>query len=370
MKQHVRFKNVSGASHARFEEWVRELADKHLEAHLTHLNDDMKQLFAVIEKNRHHDFYRVSLRLHVPRDVLLAREDDYDARLALRHAFEELERRVERYLRRLRRDDAWRRKGRRQQLERLKHEAGTATVAQRRAFGELVRPHLGALEAFVRRELTYLQALGDLVPDEPGVLDVVDETLARAAAQFTTRPTHLNLDDWLRRLAREVLDAQVAAARTAAGEMLSLEHRPPRDTLAPPSDEEIFEFYQPDEVLRVEDLVPAPEGADPEVAAERRELQTRLYRWLGVLPTAWRRALMLHVVDGLPVAAVAAILGASEAEVGDWIARADEFLRTHLVETGVVVAPGAPAGDYLQKAPATAASEEVVALLEAYVAAA
>ena len=47
----------------------------------------------------------------------------------------------------------------------------------------VVRHHLKPLSDFVRREIAYREAIGDLLDGEVHVEDVVDEVLARAAEQ-------------------------------------------------------------------------------------------------------------------------------------------------------------------------------------------
>jgi len=358
MKGHVTYKNISPASHERIEQLIDRMTEKHLERHLSHMQPDMVQLFAIVEKNRHHhDLYRVALRLHVPRTVLVAREDGHDLEVILREAFEELERQVERYLARLRRDDAWRRKERRAELRRLKAglaEEGAPAVA---GFTDLVQSELGMLEQFVRRELTYLQALGDLPPDYPTVEDIVDETLLRALRRRDQRDSEQPVALWLRQIATEVIDEAVDTARANRPELLSLEGRPPRDALAELSEAERLDYWQPDEVLHIEDLVPSPESESPEEQVAQQQLLARIYRRLAGLPTAWRRALMLHRVDGLPVEQVAAVLGTDPATVQGWLAQADAWLRATLRQDGADIPEQGEPGDFIPAAPAVVASE-------------
>src|SRR5205823_3867315 len=78
--------------------------------------------------------------------------------------------------------------------------------------------------------------------------------------------------------------------------------------------EEILDFYEPDEDLKVEDVLPDLSILDPERQAEREELQWCVSTALAGLPEQWRRALDLSV-DGRSRAELARELSLSEPEV-------------------------------------------------------
>lgn len=334
MKQHVRFKNISEPSHAGLRDEVASLAERQLERHLADMQPDLVRLYAIIEKNRHHDVYRVALRLHVPSRILVAREDGYELRGVLQAAFDELERQLERHLEHLRRSHEWRGKERRAELRRLKATLKALPEVERKGFAVWAEPHLGSLTEFVRRELTYHRANGDLPPDEPTVLDIVDETLVRAANAPNQRTGARKPETVLRRITIETLADAIERARRERPDRLSLEARPPADAMALLSEDELFEFYQPDEVLRIEDLVPAPDAEPPEDIIEREETRSYVYRLLARLPVSWRRAWLLHHIDGREIGDVADILDVEPDQAEDWAAQATSFLAAHLDAAG------------------------------------
>jgi RNA polymerase sigma factor (sigma-70 family) len=98
--------------------------------------------------------------------------------------------------------------------------------------------------------------------------------------------------------------------------------------------DEILDFYQPDEDLKVEDIVPDIEVPTPEQIAETRELQRVVRELLGQMPEAWRRALLLHDIRGRTEAEVAKALGRPESDVGRILERAREYLRQKLTDYG------------------------------------
>ena len=337
MHFHARFKNIPEESHARIEQMLRMGFEKQVAPRLKDFRDDLVRLYASLERNRHHEnLYRVKLRLELPRKVLVAREDEYGLEAAIDAAMAELQRQVDRHIHRLRQDDQWRRKGRRRELRRLKAHLGGLPVEERTDFIAEMKRHAPRLERVIRRELAYLRAEGNLGPDWPTVQDVLDETLVRAQRNLPDRPAGMDAWHWLLSRMMQVLEEEVRNwQQERAG--LSLERAPREDALDEAEDmveEEIMEFYQPDEALHLEDMVPDEETADPEALLEHRERAHLLFRLLAHLPVAWRRAVELVQIEGLDASEVARLMGVPEAELRDWLATADAFLRAKLADAG------------------------------------
>ncbi|MDN8618093.1 RNA polymerase sigma factor [Variovorax ginsengisoli] len=116
---------------------------------------------------------------------------------------------------------------------------------------------------------------------------------------------------------------------------------PERQALDEDIDEAVYDYWQPDQVLKLEDAVPI-DAPTPEQAVERKELRRVLGQVLAELPDDWRRAVLLTQADNLPRAKVARQLGISEEGLRRRIEHADAYLRARLSELGV--GPG-EAGD-------------------------
>ncbi|GIX14708.1 MAG: hypothetical protein KatS3mg118_2667 [Paracoccaceae bacterium] len=144
------------------------------------------------------------------------------------------------------------------------------------------------------------------------------------------------------RLAYETIEAEARAARRALpDDAASLEHAPEAPAEEPTeADQEMFEFYQPDDVPVLEDLVADTDAADPEAEALRHEAQLALHRAMAALPALWRRVLTLCDVEERRPEEAAAILGLSEAETARIAVAARDFLRQKLVEAGLADAAG------------------------------
>ncbi len=337
MEIRIRFKNIDPVSHSSVEQRLRALFDERLRPTLEkHFPPASLRLFAIVEKSRHHQhLYRVALRLHLPpRKILVAREDDFDLEVAQRGAVAELERQIRRHLSRMRHEDAWKRKARRAELQRLKGELTTSPPPARRNFLEAVRPQVPRLENVVRRELTYLRATADLAPDYPTVSDVIDETLVRARREWDPSAEADRLFRLLLKHMIDVLAEEVVRYRNSE-EAASLEGVAAADALAETGEDWRLEYWQPDEVLRIEDLIPAQQGTDPEQALENEELHRFLLHALRRLPLRWRRAVTLVQMESLPAEDVAELLATDPKTLRQWLDHADAFLRALLEEAGL-----------------------------------
>ena len=98
--------------------------------------------------------------------------------------------------------------------------------------------------------------------------------------------------------------------------------------------EEILYFYQPDEDLKLEDVVPDLEAASPEERVEDRELRGAIAAALAEMPATWRRALLLRHAEGLGSTELAEALGLRAAEVERILEQARARVRRRVAEAG------------------------------------
>ena len=92
MKRIIELKHVGPRRHVQ--SLLEELIDR-LEEKLGHFSPDAVSLHAVFEENGSHKLYRASLTCHVPGHVVAAHEEQREAGTAIREAFAELERQLE-----------------------------------------------------------------------------------------------------------------------------------------------------------------------------------------------------------------------------------------------------------------------------------
>ena len=121
------------------------------------------------------------------------------------------------------------------------------------------------LYALVKPLLTGYETAGELMPGELTAEDVIDEVVLQAYRQFVQDPDRRRPGDWLERMARERLESEVRRLRTERERSVHIEEDIPE---TPPAEEastlgeEILYFHQPDEDLKLEDVMPAVSPRD------------------------------------------------------------------------------------------------------------
>lgn len=335
MRQHISFHNITEDSRPGLRQRFSRLTEK-LGPLLERFQPDLVHLEGRIEKNPNHQLYRCSLRLKLGNGVLATSEEGHDLPAVMDEVFEELRRRLKKFNDRLRHAHLWKRPQRRGRLAEWLRTApaGVREHEERALYWDLLVTHLDTLYAFVRRELTYLESSGELQPGTLQVGDLVDAVVLRGLQRFRERPGRLAFPHWLFQLAIKVTAEELAATSARAPDALSLYRRVTATRRPDMEEEALYEFWVPDEVLRIEDLVAAPEGASPEEVQARIELQRELHRQLALLPRAWRQAVVLTGTEGLTVAQAAEVLGRREEDLQAMLEHAHAFLRAKLSEAG------------------------------------
>jgi ribosomal subunit interface protein len=358
MKTQISYHNIQPASHQSLEQAINELAQRRVARYLARrIDPDTIELHAHLEKSGHRDYYQVSLQLSVPDATLTSRDEDWDLMVALRKAFDELEREVLRYKGRVKHEAAWRRKERGEVWPRLK-KAVDAQPLSAEAFSGLVNVLLPKLKRYVKREVSALRARGDLDPGYPMPQDIVDEVFARAYRRLAQRPPNLEPLHWLYQITHEVLNDEVRQRPREIARFVSTEAKPvvPRDYSIAEVDQGVYEFWQPEEMLKIEDVTPVS-AQTPEEQVSEEEMRKYFHAALASMPANWRRAIWLTQAEGVPSAKVAEMLHTSEETVKRWIQQADDYLRARLEEGGHKPAEEGKLPSYFVPTPANATPE-------------
>ena len=332
------FRNLDRHGQQRAPEVIEEEV-RQLEPHLARFREDLVRLEVVASQTRGKKRIKVSLRLQLPSGVIAAREEGFEIEPVLRKAFADLRHQVDRHVARLKHEPEYKRPARRRRIGAPLPPARDAAEADRRQlFFELIEDHLDTIDDTVRRELTYLECSGTVPEGYLSVRDLVDATILKGLERFEQRPTEFSIGDWLLKLAFETIEAEAHAARRAVPEDAASINAKPETPAEHPteSDEEMFEFYQPDDVLLLEELIADDGGTDPKTEANRHEIAMALHRAIADLPPVERRVLYRLHLDDATVAETADLLGLSEAEVKEIAEKAGETLRAKLVETGLI----------------------------------
>ncbi len=284
--------------------------------------------------------------MHLPGKKIVSVTASHNDLTPLAHMLAQaLFRQAKKHFDRLSAQDQIKRKARRERLRELKARIDTqpaSVVQQARGIIETLLPKV---EAVAQRELAYLHAAGDLPRDYPTLHDVVDEAIALAESVWTSVPEEEAAYIGLLKHLFAVLDHEVANSRQF-GEFVSLDapvEADAQDVAEAMVEEEIFEFYQPDDTLRLADIIADSQHPDAATIAEQEELVDRssefafAFDLLKDMPRLWRRIFLLLRVDGLDASSVSEILliPSQEDTVQRWLMQAEAFIAAHLEEAGV-----------------------------------
>jgi len=330
------FRNLDRHGQQRAPEVIEEEV-RQLEPHLVRFGEDLVRLEVVASQTSGKTRIQVSLRLQLPSGVIAAQEEGFEIEPVLRKAFADLRQRVDRHVARLKHESEYKRPARRRRIGAPLPSARDAAEADRRQlFFDLIEDHLDTVYDTVRRELTYLEFSGSVPAGYLSVGDIVDATILNGLNRFERRPTEFSVRDWLTQLAFETIEAEAQAARRAVPEDAASIYEAPE---APggeltESDEEMFEFYQPDDLLLLEELVADDGVDDPQAAVAKRQEALFLHRAIAGLPALWRRVLFLVDLNDTPLEKASSVLGIPEDDVTRIVQSARNYLRDKLRDSG------------------------------------
>ncbi len=333
MKFRFSYKKIDKAEKKALQELVQE-QQRNLQEMLGSLDSEAVGLEGRLEKHPRKTLYRARLKLHLPGRTLAALEESDSAGTTLHAVFAELRRQLERQKHLMKNDHLWKRPRRRAELRnRLKEAPPDGAETQRREYLQLIDPHLSALYHFIRHELAYHQALEELLPSEISTEEVLDAVVVRAYERFPERPTHLELLPWLTGLALEVIGEELERHRIRERSVATEEWAPetPMD-VTDDYDTEYYEYHEPEEVIRLEDLIPDPTVPDPADAESHYQVDLAVQRVLARMPRRWRHALVLVDVQEMSRENVAHLLGYTVERLDEVRRCAEAFMRESLLQ--------------------------------------
>jgi RNA polymerase sigma factor (sigma-70 family) len=283
----------------------------------------------------------ITLTLDIAGKRLTSRAEDRSPVAATRRAFNDLNAKVTALTEQFRTQDFW---------LRTSHNRGLAdeplhkhTPKTKKEVADCIDQVLEQLYNFVRREIAMSQVQGELKAGDLTPEAILDDVAKKALEQFDEKPAELDLRPWLFHLA---LDTIKCRKRQIERDQISLEEdgRNAKPTGAIAVEDEIYDFYQPDNQIHLKDLISDGRLPTPEEAVIQLEFQQHISRSLAQLPRRWREAFMLYSIEGLTLEEVARVTRQPVDSTRRAIEMAREYLRTFLVEAGVK-----PAWDELRK---------------------
>jgi RNA polymerase sigma factor (sigma-70 family) len=299
---------------------------------------DLVYLRLLVDKSPTRSLYFASMFLELPGKTLVTKEKRHELNECLREAFVKIERQLDAYKATLRREHLWKRPAIRERLRRSKIAANPVEQQNREVFFSAVIRNLARLYEWVRHQLAYLESVEDLAKGELTAEDVVDTVILRAYGDFVRTPTARDLGAWLMQIASEQLRTEIDRLKSEREQMVRIEEdiaeTPPHEAVSTLG-EEILDFYQPDEDLKLEDIFPDEEISTPEeFVAAKEDLLERVNAALAGMPREWRLTLRLRYGVGLAGAELAEALDQTEPEIERILEYARQHLRQSLVEAG------------------------------------
>ena len=183
-------------------------------------------------------------------------------------------------------------------------------------FFRMLRPHLGFLRDYARREIRMLEQDGTLHRGELTVNDLLDQVMILAYERFKDRPRKVSLDLWLTDLVEDALEQWI---KQEPRPHASLEDRadevPAGRGAAGGRGPWWAELMDEEETLGLEDLIPDPKGTEPWTNLEAEEQRDRLLALIAKLPPERRQAFLLHALEGYATDEIAMLQDRPESEV-------------------------------------------------------
>ncbi len=350
MKMNIYLSGIASTEQDKAKALIKERIKRHMEPYLYNAGGSNSEVAVVVTKQADGaGKWEIRLRTYLPPKAILIAQSQADK---LEHAIEaalaNLLEKVESHIARVRRQESSKRRSRRSRLKKLKKQQDALSAGSVKDARSMIDKLLPKLKHAVKRELTFLRSQGDLPPNYPTIQDVVNEVVAAVIAAW--EPKMNSQEAYLRLLKEmhEVLDKEVQASRTF-GEMVPLEKPAPLD----PADqsenmvgEEFYEFWQPDELLRIEDVIAGEASEIPATATRDDQKVGYTLRLLKDLPIAWRRALMLHELEDIAEEELTRILGVDLPTVSSRITQANHYVRARLMEAGFEAQTGGLLSDF------------------------
>ncbi len=195
----------------------------------------------------------------------------------------------------------------------------------REAFDALVEAHMAGLLEAARHEVAYYEDVGDFPPRYMTPEELVGEAMIQAWEHRGKKPKGMSPRAWLFAMLFQAADRLAARRREIQShETLSTDQKIPDDPLVLDpvydDDEEFYEWFQPDEALKWEDVIPSSAIA-PEALLEVCEAQPAR------LKPQERRAALLYFRLGFSFEEVCRVLGKPAEETGRLLERAREAIR-------------------------------------------
>lgn len=267
---------------------------------------------------------RASGELELPGKTLHA---EYSGHV-LYPAAAEMLRRLERELKRYKAERREQELGKPRKTFQAAFERTGATDAVKEQVLRFLEENLTRFYNYAYREVRSRVYQGFVRPGDIGVRDVLDEAVLELLDSVEDRFDDQEATQLLYRAISRVVVRESNERRLPQSHLEELLENEDIDT-------ELHEYYQPDEVEWMEEVVPDIRATAPDQAFELSELERRVEQLVSQLPQQWRESFVLTTKEGLSPEEAAMVQRRTVSEVEHNVEMARAFLRERLAEIGV-----------------------------------
>lgn len=298
---------------------------KKLDRLLTHYNPDLVMLRVSFNKNKKKEMHLVRLVLELPNQVIKSEKQAGNLMKAASESFDTLIHETKKHKELLRRQHEFKR--RRPSYKMALAETGLNKEI-RKTFEQIIEKNMGKFYNFALREIRNRIYQGIIKPGDIAVRDVLDEAVLQLSddlpGEFDERWVLKQMYRRINRIIQHIISQK------------KIRFTPIEKKIEPDDiDTELYEYYQPDNIVRVEDVVPDENILEPdEIMAKERVVDMIDYA-ASLLPNAWRQAFALVEADGFSPEEVAMIQNKSPEDIKKEVQMAREYLKHKLSEMGL-----------------------------------
>jgi ribosomal subunit interface protein len=263
-------------------------------------SNDMLDLHVTLEKLPRGSQYEATVVLTIPQTAIRVEEMADNPTGSIQAGFDELLRKIKKFKSQLNREKFWQRQP--ETTPRIRTE-------RVREFENQINENLDKIHNYVRRELFH-KSLAHNVP--PGILQpeaVIDEVFLLMSSHEKAKPAEMSFEQWMYQVAREQIDRRLEEIDQESP------HIEESTQSKPQWEDEVLNFYQPDESLKLEDVLSDQTGGNPELLMEVEETEQELHKAIARLPRKIRESFVLCVLEGFDPVEVAMITGKAAEKV-------------------------------------------------------
>ena len=299
---------------------------------------DLVHLHGFVEQDNSHSASS-SLNLRLPSGQIAAQHSGENALAAVKAAFADLLSQVTKHKELLR--GHWSRTQRRaaesQSEGRQRGTAAVSAAATRAPSPAVAQPeaeswisaNLPGLRDFVEAELQLFVASGQIREGQITSEEVIDEVMVSALSRDDSRSALLSPESWFHHLALRAIPRLIKINADTGN--LSLD-APAGEQNVTGSDENVLQYYQPDDKLNEENVIGDSTVRTPEEIVLGEEMVAQLDIILHEVSTADREAFVLYTLEGFTVDEISRLVSRKREEVQKSIQHARERVQQKLPE--------------------------------------